>query len=120
MNHLSALQVPQALAASITEDESLRQSLPPDYLSFNGVAHSDLPPVDDDDDDEEEEEEEGDGNKEEKTRASEELALAKARTSFRARLQNHLETVMEQCLELADGAADQMAKRYDERVRDCT
>jgi hypothetical protein len=94
----------------------MRQSLPPDYLSFNGVAHSDLPPVaDDDDEDDEDDDNEGerdDENKEEEEEgSSDELVLAKARTSFRARLQHHLEAVVEQCLELADGAADQMAKR---------
>jgi len=89
----------------------MRQSLPPDYLSFNGVAHSDLPPVADDEDDDNEGERDDENKEEEEEGSSDELVLAKARTSFRARLQHHLEAVVEQCLELADGAADQMAKR---------
>jgi hypothetical protein len=124
------LVVPQALAATVADEVSLRRSLPANYLAYTGAAHSDLPAgVDGEDEDGEEEEEEEDAEEEENDNdgdASDEgdgaVALvaaaqrgewsrAKARAAFRLALRGHLEGVVEQCLDLADSAADQMAKR---------
>jgi uncharacterized lipoprotein YmbA len=123
------LVVPQALAATVADEVSLRRSLPANYLAYTGAAHSDLPAVvdgedgeDEDEEEEEEEEEEEDDDGDVSDEGDGAVALvaaaqrgewsrAKARAAFRLALRGHLEGVVEQCLDLADSAADQMAKR---------
>jgi len=120
------LLVPQALAVAVAENVGLRRSLPPQYLNCMGAAHSDLAEQggddeddddDDDDADEDDADEDDDGAAAAKAghKVSPRARLASRRASrdaFLTELGGFLETLSATCLGLADGASDQMGKRF--------
>ena len=83
------LVVPEAVAAAIQTSAAARESLPVDYLEYMGVTHADS-----------EESAEPGGE------------VSARREEFKAQLRAHLDTVVDQTMDIIDAAADQMGKRY--------